>query len=156
MTRPPQNRVERSSGATIAQKYVVELQERVKPVLVQRKRRNEQFVNPAHAGFALVLPSLDRIYIEQVPIRLAVSDKKIVFAGKSDLAQAGICVNQLSGDVSIQKPSLPALLKSKSWSWLKSDQINVSNLLKNVLCFVKSALEEPPREAPGRRNANAW
>jgi len=151
----PERVAERIHRAFHADEDVIESPQRRQPVLVKREAGGPQFVHPADARPAVVLPVVDRIDVQEVPVRRAHDDQHVVLAGKLHALHAGIDVRQLPRDVPIHQPAQPLLLPRKARLGVEANQVHLAAVVQHVLRFEEAALERHAAEAARRQQPDA-
>jgi hypothetical protein len=133
---------------------VIEPLKYLRPVFAYRYIGRPDLVDPANACFAVVFPPIDGVDVKKIPVILANGDEQIVFLSEANLLEPGVPEEQTPWHVSKQKSSLPFVSKSKTPTRLKPDRIDVIYLEKNILGFVKAALESLSWEISTSRHAD--
>lgn len=90
VARPIYGFGQRCDSPAIADEYMIEAQERVKPILVPGNRRRPELVNPAHTSFAAFPPSVDGIHVKKIPPSLAVGHEKVILARELNFAETRV------------------------------------------------------------------
>ena len=108
------------------------------PVLMDRI--HPYFLDPADAGSAVVLPTVDGIYVEQVLIGLADCYKQIVIRVSRTLRIPGLAKTAFPRRR--EKRAGQAIYSPlKSRAWFQADQIDVIGFYEHILGFVEAAMK---------------
>src|SRR3989442_503772 len=96
---------------------MVKTPQRGQPIPVAGNEGSPQFIDPDDACFTLVFPPLNRIHVEQIPIRLADENEQIVLLCESNRLEPGIYIRKLSRNIFPEKPAVPFLTQTESSLW---------------------------------------
>src|SRR5438876_7931778 len=96
---------------------MVKAPQRRQPIAIARNQRSPEFVNPDDTCFTVVFPPLNRIHVEQIPIRLADQNEQIVLLCESNRLEPRIYIGKLSRNIFPEKPAVPFLPQTESSLW---------------------------------------
>src|SRR6185503_3600004 len=129
--------------ARAAEEHMVELVERVQPVLAVREVPDPELVKPADAGAASILPPVDRVVRQEIPVVLANGHEHVVVARYRHAPESGIHEDEAPRHVAVHQAPLPSLPppEPRSGARLEAHEIHVGDVREDVLRFVQSQLE---------------
>ena len=93
-----------------------------------------------------ILPRLDRIDVEKVPVGLAHHDERVVSGGEANRFQSRVRVGQPPRHVAVHEAADPLLPPREAGLGFELDQVDFATVREHVLRLEVGALERPAAE----------